>query len=94
MMPIKLDNTNYIVWKHQITMVLETYWMFELLEEPQLIPEMYLKDLSSSFTAILNPDYVNWRSKEKASLTFMSSTLSPSILTLMGVPLQWRCGRF
>ena len=59
MMTIKLDNTNYIVWKHQITMVLETYWMFELLEEPQLIPEMYLKDLSSSFTAILNPDYVN-----------------------------------
>ena len=58
-MTIKLDNTNYIVWKHQITMVLETYWMFELLEEPQLIPEMYLKDLSSSFTAILNPDYVN-----------------------------------
>ena len=94
MMTIKLDNTNYIVWKHQITMVLETYWMFELLEEPQLIPGMYLKDLSSSFTAILNPDYVNWRSKEKASLTFMSSTLSPSILTLMGVPLQWRCGRF
>ena len=94
MMTIKLDNTNYIVWKHQITMVLETYWMFELLEEPQLIPEMYLKDLSSSFTAILNPDYVNWRSKEKALLTFMSSTLSPSILALMGVPLQWRCGRF
>ena len=31
---IKLDNTNYIVWKHQITMVLETYSMFELLEEP------------------------------------------------------------
>ena len=94
MMTIKLDNTNYIVWKHQITMVLETYWMFELLEEPQLIPEKYLKDLSSSFTAILNPDYVNWRSKEKALLTFMSSTLSPSILALMGVPLQWRCGRF
>ena len=31
MMTVKLDNTNYIVWKHPITMVLETlclsYWM-------------------------------------------------------------------
>ena len=25
MMTIKLDSTNYIVWKHQVTMVLETY---------------------------------------------------------------------
>ena len=33
MMTIKLDNTNYILWKHQITIVLETYLMFELLEE-------------------------------------------------------------
>nr|POE66420.1 hypothetical protein CFP56_29267 [Quercus suber] len=82
MMTIKLDNTNYIVWKHQITIVLETYSIFELLEEPQLIPEKYLKDLSSLFTTILNLDYVNWRSKEKALLTFMSSTLSPSILAL------------
>ena len=34
MMTIKLDNTNYIVRRHQITMVLETYSLFELIEEP------------------------------------------------------------
>ena len=42
MMTVKLDNTNYIVWKHQITIVLETYSLFELLEDPQLIPEKFL----------------------------------------------------
>ena len=31
MMTIKLDNANYIVWKHQISMILETYSLFELL---------------------------------------------------------------
>ena len=31
---------------------------------------------------ILNPDFLIWKSKEKASLTFMSSTLTPSILDL------------
>ena len=34
MMTVKLDNANYIVWKHQINMVLETYSLYELLEEP------------------------------------------------------------
>ena len=28
MMTVKLDNSNYIVWKHQISMVLETYSMW------------------------------------------------------------------
>lgn len=63
-------------------MILEMYSMFELLDEPQLVPDKFLKDLSSSFPTVLNLDYVVWRSKEKALLTFMSSTLSPSILAL------------
>ena len=44
MMTIKLDNTNYIVWKHHITMVLETYSLFEFLEEPQLKRVMKLEN--------------------------------------------------
>ena len=43
MIIVKLDNTNYIVWKHQITMVLETYSMFELLDETQLVPDKFQK---------------------------------------------------
>ena len=34
MVTVMLDNSNYIFWKHQITMVLETYSLYELLEEP------------------------------------------------------------
>nr|POF27177.1 hypothetical protein CFP56_08547 [Quercus suber] len=82
MMTVKLDNTNYIVWKHQITMVLETYSLFELLEDPQLVPDKYLKDLSGNYTTIMNPDFLIWKSKEKALLTFISSTLTPSVLAL------------
>ena len=47
-----------------------------------MILEKYLKDLSGLITTIMNPNDVNWRSKEKALLTFMSSTLSLSILAL------------
>ena len=57
--------------------------MFELLDEVPLIPEKFLKDLSSTITSVLNPDYLIWKSKEKALLTFISSTLTPSVLAMI-----------
>ena len=63
-------------------MVLETYSLYELLEEPQLIPKKFLKDLSTSYTTIVNPDFLIWKSKEKALLTFINLTLSPYVLAL------------
>ena len=83
MMTVKLDSSNYIVWKHQISMVLETYSMFELLDEVPLVPKKFLKDLSGTITSVLNPDYLIWKSKEKALLTFISSTLTPSVLAMI-----------
>ena len=79
MMTVKLDNSNYIVWKHQISMVLETYSLIELLDEIHLVLEKFLKDLSGTVTTVLNPDYLTWKSKEKALLTFISSTLTPLV---------------
>ena len=58
MMTVKLDSSNYIVWKHQISMVLETYSTFELLDEVPLIPEKFLKDLIGTVTSVLNSDYL------------------------------------
>ena len=82
MMTVKLNSSNYIVWKHQISMVLETYSMFELLDEVPLIPEKFLKDLIGTVTSVLNSDYLIWKSKERALLTFISSTLTPSVLAI------------
>ena len=82
MMTVKLNSSNYMVWKHQISMVLETYSMFELLDEVPLIPEKFLKDLIGTVTSVLNSDYLIWKSKERALLTFISSTLTPSILAI------------
>nr|POF21031.1 hypothetical protein CFP56_53756 [Quercus suber] len=82
MMTVKLDSSNYIVWKHQISMVLETYSIIELLDEVPLVPKKFLKDLSGTITSVLNLDYLIWKSKEKALLTFISSTLTPSVLAI------------
>ena len=37
-------------------MVLETYSMIELLDEVQLVPKKFLKDLSDAVTTVLNPN--------------------------------------
>ena len=58
------------------------YEVYSTLDVEAHIPDKYLKDLSSAYTTIVNPDFLIWKSKEKALLTFMSSTLSPSILAL------------
>nr|POE68659.1 flavin-containing monooxygenase fmo gs-ox1 [Quercus suber] len=48
---------------------------------------MYLQDFTREFgigayTAVVNLDFLVWKSKEKALLTFLSSILTPSILAL------------
>nr|POE58086.1 hypothetical protein CFP56_72228 [Quercus suber] len=63
-------------------MVLETYAMFDLLDEFQLVLDKFLKDLSNSITTMINLDFQIWKSKEKALLIFISSTLLPSMLAL------------
>ena len=56
--------------------------MLELLDEVPLIPEKFLKDLSGAVTSVLNLDYLIWKSKEKALLTFINSTLTPLVLAI------------
>lgn len=54
--------------------------MIELLDEIPLVPEKFLKDLLGTVTKVLNTDYLAGKSKEKALLTFISSTLTPLVL--------------
>ena len=49
---MKLDFTNYIVWKHQIVVILEAYAMTDFLEESCVAPDPFLKDSSGNFTRV------------------------------------------
>ena len=57
--------------------------MIELLDEVPLIPEKFLKDLTGTVTSVLNLDYLIWKSKERALLNFISSTLTLSVLAII-----------
>ena len=69
MMTVKLDFTNYIVWKHQIGVILKAYAMIGFLDGSCVAPDSFLKDSSGNFAGESNPEYISWRSREKALFT-------------------------
>ena len=82
MMTVKLDYGNYVIWKHQIEVILYTYSMIDVLDDSISVPDRFLKDSSGNFTAEVNPAFIAWKNREQAMFTFLNSTLSPAILAL------------
>ena len=82
MMTVKLDYGNYIVWKHQIEVILEIYSMIDVIDDYVIAPDHFLKDSSGNFTTEINPSFIYWKNCEQAMFTFINSTMSPSILAL------------
>ena len=81
-MTAKLDYGNYIVWKHQIEVILDTYSMIDVLDDSISAPDRFLKDSSGNFTTEANPTFIAWKNREQSMFTFLNSTLSPTILPL------------
>ena len=83
MMTVKLDYGNYIVWKHQIEVILDTYSMIDVLDDSITTLDRFLKDSSGNFTTKINPAFMAWKNSQQAMFTFLNSTLSPTILALI-----------
>ena len=81
-MTVKLDYENYVIWKHQIEVILDTYSMIDVLDDSISVPDRFLKDSSGNFTAEVNPAFIAWKNREQAMFTFLNSTLSPATLAL------------
>ena len=82
MMTVKLDYNNYLVWRHQIEVILEAYSMTNFIKDNLEAPNPLLKDSSRNYTMEVNPEYIQWSNREQALFTFINSTLSLSILAL------------
>nr|POE48571.1 hypothetical protein CFP56_65390 [Quercus suber] len=82
MMTVKLDYGNYIVWKHQIEVILDTYSMIDVLDDSITVPNRFLKDSFGNYTVEVNPAFIAWKNREQAMFTFLNSTLSPAILAI------------
>uniref|UniRef100_A0A2N9HD04 CCHC-type domain-containing protein n=1 Tax=Fagus sylvatica TaxID=28930 RepID=A0A2N9HD04_FAGSY len=72
-----------MLWKFQITSTLKAYKLLDVVDGSYPCPEMYTRDSNGAVTAILNPEFTLWDTKDQALISMISATLSPSALALV-----------
>jgi hypothetical protein len=73
---VKLDSTNYLLWKYQIISILEPYSLLDLLDGYVSPPSKFIAD--SGGIAIENLFYKEGKARDEALKTLINATLSPS----------------
>jgi hypothetical protein len=71
------------MWKFQITGILDAYSLLDHLEDPIPCPSKFLLGQNGAETQEVNPGYVQWKSRDKTLFSLLSSTLSPSAISLV-----------
>ncbi|KAL6333768.1 hypothetical protein AAG906_028954 [Vitis piasezkii] len=73
-LPVKLDRTNYIMWKSQIDNVVFANGFEDFIDGSSICPD---KELSSG---LINPAFVAWRRQDRTILSWLYSSLTPAIM--------------
>uniref|UniRef100_A0A2N9GK89 Reverse transcriptase Ty1/copia-type domain-containing protein n=1 Tax=Fagus sylvatica TaxID=28930 RepID=A0A2N9GK89_FAGSY len=81
LMSAKLDSTNYMIWKVQITAILDAYSMLDHIDGSIPQPREFL--ISESGVPSVNPAFLAWKKRDKAFLTLLYSTLSSPVIAMV-----------
>uniref|UniRef100_A0A2N9ISB5 Integrase catalytic domain-containing protein n=1 Tax=Fagus sylvatica TaxID=28930 RepID=A0A2N9ISB5_FAGSY len=81
LMSTKLDSSNYMIWKLQISAVLDAYSVIDHLDGSTSQPSQFL--ISKTGMQFVNPAFLIWKKKDKALLTLLYSTLSSPVLAMV-----------
>ena len=80
---VKLDHSNFLTWKFQITHILEAYSLLEYVEGYHTYPKKFLVDELGAITTQISSVYSQWQARDKALMSLISATLSPSAHSLV-----------
>ena len=80
---VKLDHSNFLTWKFQITHILEAYSLLEYVEGYNTCPPKFLADELGAITTQVNSVYSQWQARDKALMSLISATLSSSAHSLI-----------
>ena len=58
MMTLKLDYNNYLVWRHQIKVILEAYSIINFIKDNLEALDPFLKDSSGNYITKANPEFI------------------------------------
>ena len=83
--PIKLDRSNYTIWKSQILSSVRANGLEDLLDGSKTSPDQFLQSETESISgdAELNPAYTTWKRKDQLLLSWLMSSISIEILSLV-----------
>jgi hypothetical protein len=81
LMSTKLDSTNYMIWKLQISAILDAYSVIDHLDGSTPQPRQVL--VSETGIQQVNPAFLIWQKRDKALLSLLYSTLSSPVLAMV-----------
>jgi hypothetical protein len=81
LMSTKLDSTNYMIWKLQISAILDAYSVIDHLDGSTTPPSQFL--VTEAGVQSINPDFLIWQKRDKALLTLLYSTCSSPVLAMV-----------
>ncbi|CAL5322875.1 unnamed protein product [Camellia sinensis] len=76
---VKLDSTNFIIWKTQLQNILRATDLLDILDGSSSCPSPFVLD--STGKEIPNPEFSKWKMIDNHLLSCVTATLSPSIFT-------------
>ncbi|KAJ8639269.1 hypothetical protein MRB53_015963 [Persea americana] len=78
LIPIKLDNSNFLLWKSLFRPILQSHCLEPFIDGLALIPPRDLTDSANKTTP--NPAFFEWCEKDPTLLSWINATLSNSAL--------------
>ena len=73
-LPVKLDRTNYVLWKSQIDNIVFANGFEDFIDDTFVCLE---KELS---TSVINLAFITWRRQDRTILSWIYSSLTPTIM--------------
>lgn len=80
LVPLRLDSTNYVLWKYQVSSILKAHSLFGHIDESLPCPHKFVRTSTNTDTTEVSIDYLQWISRDQALITLINATLSPSAL--------------
>ncbi|GAV57564.1 UBN2_3 domain-containing protein [Cephalotus follicularis] len=79
---IKLNHTNYLLWKTQLTPILKTYNLLDLVNGTEPCPPTTIINAKDN-SPTPNPAYLSWCQRDQLVLSWINASLSESTLPLV-----------
>lgn len=78
---IKLDENNYLLWKHQVYTAIRGHDLHNFINPFAKPPEMFLTDKDSAEGFKANPEFLDWQKQDHLLMSWLSCLMSEGVLT-------------